>query len=111
VPELVQLPMDLSHRLEGADEVQRQRCLPRGERDRTLVVLGLCHAKLALAQDDVGGALVLASRAPACCHCLARHADHGAIEAAVGCIEIDDIAQEHLSFVEGVTPAKNGVER
>src|SRR6266851_2000585 len=30
---------------------------------------------------------------------------------AVGCIEIDDVAQQHLSFVEGITPTENGVER
>ena len=114
MPERVQLPMDLSHRLEGADEVQRQLCLPRSERDRTLVVLGLCRARFALAGDDGGGALILASKAPACreCrHCLAGRADHRAIKAAVGCIEIDDIAQQHPSFIEGVTPTENGVER
>jgi len=112
--ELAQLPMDSSHRVEGADEVQRQLCLPRSERDRTLVVLGLGRAKLALARDDVGSALILASRLPACrgcCHCPVGRANHRAIEAAVGCIEIDDVAQQHLSFIEGVTPTENGVDR
>ncbi len=112
--ELVQLPLDLSHRVEGADDVQRQLCLPRGARDRALVVRGLRGATLA-PRGDFGGALILASRLPACrgcCHRLAGRENHRAIEAAaVGCIEIDDVAQQHLSFVEGVTPTENGVER
>ena len=109
--------MDLSHRVEGADDLQPQLCLPRGGRDRTLVVLGLRGATLALdlARGDFGGALILASRLPACwgsCHRLAGRENHRAIEApVVGCIEIDDVAQQHLSFVEGVTPTENGVER
>jgi len=114
--ELAQLPMDSSHRVEGADEVQRQLCLPRSERDRTLVVLGLCRATLALnlAHVDFGCARIFASRLPicrGCCHRPARRENRRAIEAAaVGCIEIDDVAQRHRSFFEGVTPTENGVE-
>src|SRR5262249_15491858 len=97
VLELVQLSMDLSHRVKGADEVQHQLCLPRCE--RTLVVLGLCGAMLALdlARSDFFGALILASRlltCRGCCYRLGWRENQRAIEAAAaGCIEIDDVAQ------------------
>jgi hypothetical protein len=32
------------------------------------------------------------------------------VDIATGQVEIDDVAQQHLSFVEGVTPTENGVE-
>src|SRR5580692_5117721 len=53
--------------------------------------------------DRFGGALILARRHTACsgrCDHLAGRYEHGAIEAAVamGCIEIDDITQQHLAL-------------
>jgi len=95
--------MNLSHRVEGADDVHRQLCLHRGGRDRTLVVPRLRGAALALARSVFGGALILVRRLPACrgrCDRLAERENHRAIEAAViGCIEIDDVAQQHPAFV------------
>ena len=116
MPELVQLLLGLSHRVESDGDVQHQRRLHRGEWDRALAFLGLRDAQLGPDLDGFGGALILARRHTACsgrCDHLAGRYEHGAIEAAVamGCIEIDDITQQHLALVEGVAPTEHGVER
>ena len=42
---------------------------------------------------------------------LGRHADLVEAAAAIGRVEIDDVAQQHLSFVEGVAPTDDRAHR
>ncbi len=107
----MQLFVRLGDRLEGRQQAGLQLRFHRRERDRAFLAVALLGGEFRLDLREFGLGLRRRPRRGSLRHCL-RVPQLGRLRdrpieagAAVGGVEIDDVAQQHLAFDERVAPA------